>query len=329
MNKIIKAEHLSLHYSPKTDLLQKQKKIVRAVNDINLSIFEGESLGLVGESGCGKSTLGKTLIRFYKPTSGDIYYYPKEKQKDKPVNIAYMSNYKLKNSGIRQKFQMLLQDHSSAMNPRLSIFKIIKEAVRANPKPSELSMQEEVLSCLNQVGLNETHIYRYPHEFSGGQRQRICIARTLAMKPEFIVLDEPTSALDVSVQAQILLLLNDIRIKNRITFLFITHNLLVLKYVCTRVAVMYLGKIVEIMDVKSLFNNAKHPYTKILINCVPDLDTDHKLETPEGEIPNPSDLPKGCGFNQRCPHAREKCFEQSPSLNKISDDHWVSCHHLT
>ncbi|KPA19519.1 peptide ABC transporter ATP-binding protein [Candidatus Magnetomorum sp. HK-1] len=326
MRTILQAQNLSLHYSQLSPLLKKQKNIIRAVNDVSLSIFEGESLGLVGESGCGKSTLGKTLIRFYQPVHGNIYYYQKEKPQANPINIAYMSSGNLKRSGIRQKFQMLLQDHSSAMNPRLTIFKIIAEAIRSRPKRSGLSRREEVLSCLDKVGLNETHLYRYPHEFSGGQRQRICIARTLAMEPEFIVLDEPTSALDVSVQAQILLLLNEIRQKNGITFLFITHNLLVLKYVCTRVAVMYLGKIVEIIDVQNLFTHAKHPYTKILINCVPDIGTTKELQTPKGEIPKPSNLPPGCGFHKRCPHTQEECYQTDPPLKQVSNDHWVSCH---
>ncbi len=302
--------------------------MIRAVNDINLTIFKGESLGLVGESGCGKSTLGKALIRFYQPTHGHIFYYPPEHQGSDPIDISTLSSRHLKKKGIRHRLQMLLQDHSSAMNPRMTVMKIIAEAIHARPQKPKGGFHDEILSCLNQVGLNETHLKRFPHELSGGQRQRICIARTLAIQPEFIVLDEPSSALDVSVQAQILLLLNEIRQNLGITYLFITHNLLVLKLVCTRVVVMYLGKIVEILDVQDLFTHAKHPYTLTLLHCVPDLDRKDSIDPPKGEIPNASNLPSGCGFHQRCPYAAKACDQYDPTLKQISSNHWVSCHNI-
>jgi oligopeptide/dipeptide ABC transporter ATP-binding protein len=323
MNTFIKTRNLSLHYPQHSPLLRRKTNVVRAVNDINLSIIQGESLGLVGESGCGKSTLGKTLIRFYTPTKGNIFYHPKQ---DKKIDIASMTQRELKKAGIRQRFQMLLQDHSTAMNPRMSIKKILTEGIQSRNYKSEKSINEEILSCLNQVGLNESHLQRFPHEFSGGQRQRICIARALSIQPEFIVLDEPTSALDVSVQAQILLLLNDIRKKLGITYLFITHNLLILKYVCSRVVVMYLGRIVEILDVNQLFTDASHPYTLTLLKSVPDLGQEQLSAPPKGEIPNPSSLSKGCGFYQRCSHAVSECSQVYPPLKKISSNHWISCH---
>jgi len=322
---IIKIKQLSLHYPQYTSLLRRPKEGVRAVNDINLTIFRGESLGLVGESGCGKSTLGKTLIRFYKPTSGNILYYPEQQ---KPIDITHMTPNQLKKATVRQKFQMLLQDHSTAMNPRMTIKNIILEGICSQFSKPKMKMKDEILSCLMQVGLNETHLNRFPHEFSGGQRQRICIARVLSVKPDFIVLDEPSSALDVSVQAQILLLLNEIREKTKITYLFITHNLLILKYVCTRVVVMYLGKIVEIIDVNRLFNESQHPYTLTLINSVPDLDSQNIITPPKGEVAYPSGNPTGCVFYRRCRSATQKCHQSNPSLQEISANHWVSCHQL-
>jgi len=322
MKPLIQTQNLSLHYPQFTPFLRRTISEVRAVNNININIMKGESLGLVGESGCGKSTLGKTLIRFNQPTSGSIVYY----DENTPINIETMSDNFLKKKGIRQKFQMLLQDHASAMNPRMTIKRIIGEAVRACRQKPQHKMHDIVLKCLQQVGLNETHLNRYPHEFSGGQRQRICIARTLAMQPEFIVLDEPTSALDVSVQAQILLLLNEIRKKLALTYVFITHNLLILKYVCNRVAIMYLGSIVEILNVDDLFKQARHPYTKSLLNCVPDIDQTEHFTPPTGEIPGISERTNGCGFYNRCANACETCANNFPALKQVSEQHWVACH---
>ncbi|ETR71987.1 MAG: peptide/nickel transport system ATP-binding protein [Candidatus Magnetoglobus multicellularis str. Araruama] len=322
MNTLIQTQNLSLHYSQLSPLLRRPIHTVHAVNNIGLTITKGESLGLVGESGCGKSSLGKTLIRYSQPTSGHIYY----SHNNTPVDIASIPIRQLKKAGIRHKLQMLLQDHASAMNPRMSIKQIIGEAITARPEKPKDNRQHIILKCLQQVGLNETHLNRYPHEFSGGQRQRICIARTLAMQPEFIVLDEPTSALDVSVQAQILILLNDIRKQLGLTYVFITHNLLILKYVCTRVAVMYLGSIVEIIDVFDLFAHARHPYTKSLLNCVPDIDKDDSLAPIAGEIPDVSKKQMGCGFCTRCPHATQECASIPPELKQISKNHWISCH---
>jgi len=318
MNIIIQTQNLSIHYPQYSPLLRRPMSYVQAVNNIDVTIMKGESLGLVGESGCGKSSLGKTLIRFYQPSTGEILYY----QNETPINIADKSFRYLKKSGIRHKLQMLLQDHSSAMNPRMTISQIIGEAIKARKN----NQQDNILNCLQQVGLNESHLNRYPHEFSGGQRQRICIARTLAIQPEFIVLDEPTSALDVSVQAQILILLNEIRKQLGLTYVFITHNLLILKYVCTRVAVMYLGKIVEIVSVADLFVNAKHPYTLSLLDCIPDIDKANGFKAIKGEISSLSRPQDGCQFLGRCSRASQECKTDMPSLKQISDQHWVACH---
>jgi oligopeptide/dipeptide ABC transporter ATP-binding protein len=322
MNTLIQTQQLSLYYRQLSPLLRRPINTIQAVNNIGLTITKGESLGLVGESGCGKSSLGKTLIRFYQPTNGKILYY----HKTNPVNIATMSHRHLKKSGFRNKLQMLLQDHASAMNPRMTIRQIINEAIKARHNKTHDDREGLILNCLQQVGLNESHLNRYPHEFSGGQRQRICIARTLAIKPEFIVLDEPTSALDVSVQAQILNLLNEIRQNFGLTYVFITHNLLILKYVCTRVAVMYLGSIVEIINVRDLFVNARHPYTLSLLDCIPDIDKTDGFKPIKGEVSKPCRSQTGCQFFGRCPQAIQDCKTGIPTLKQISDGHWVSCH---
>jgi len=322
MNTLIQTKNLSLCYPQLSPLLRRPVNTILAVNNIGLTITKGESLGLVGESGCGKSSLGKTLIRFNKPTSGKILYY----HNTTPFNIADMSLRHLKKSGIRHKLQMLLQDHASAMNPRMTIKQIIGEAIKARLQKHQDDREKIILHCLQQVGLNESHLNRYPHEFSGGQRQRICIARTLAIQPEFIVLDEPTSALDVSVQAQILILLNEIRQKLGLTYVFITHNLLILKYVCTRVAVMYLGAIVEIINVQDLFINARHPYTLSLLDCIPDIDKTDGFKPIIGEVSSLSKPQAGCQFFGRCSRSSEACKTDVPTLKQISDGHWVSCH---
>jgi oligopeptide/dipeptide ABC transporter ATP-binding protein len=322
MKTLIQTQNLSLYYPQLSPLLRRPISNIQALNNIGLTIIKGESLGLVGESGCGKSSLGKTLIRFNKPTSGHILYY----QNATPVDISDMSHRQIKKSGIRYKLQMLLQDHASAMNPRMTIKKILGEAIKVRGTKHHDNRDHVILNCLKQVGLNESHLSRYPHEFSGGQRQRICIARTLAIQPEFIVLDEPTSALDVSVQAQILILLNEIRQNLGLTYVFITHNLLILKYVCTRVAVMYLGSIVEIIDVKNLFANAKHPYTLSLLDCIPDIDKTYAFKPIRGEVSTLSESHIGCQFYGRCSRSFQKCKTNAPILKQVSDGHWVACH---
>jgi len=321
MKTLIQTQNLSLSYPQLSPLLRRPINTIQAVNNIGLTIIKGESLGLVGESGCGKSSLGKTLIRFNKPTSGKIVYHHNSTQ----IDIADMSLRQIKKSGIRQKLQMLLQDHASAMNPRMTIKQIIGEAINVRVNKPQENRDTIILNCLQQVGLNESHLSRYPHEFSGGQRQRICIARALAIQPEFIVLDEPTSALDVSVQAQILILLNDIRRNLGLTYIFITHNLLILKYVCTRVAVMYLGEIVEIIDIKNLFVNAKHPYTLSLLNCIPDIDKTDGFTPIQGELSKQTRSHTGCQFLGRCSRSFQQCKTDVPTLTQIADGHWVSC----
>jgi len=322
MKTLIQTQNLSLYYPQFSPLLRRPINRIQAVNNVCLTITQGESLGLVGESGCGKSSLGKTLIRFYQPGSGKILYY----QNNVPIDIAELPLYQLKKSGIRQRFQMLLQDYASAMNPRMTIKQIIREAIKARIKKNRDDGESIIFNCLQQVGLNESHLNRYPHEFSGGQRQRICIARTLAIEPEFIVLDEPTSALDVSVQAQILILLNEIRQKLGLTYVFITHNLLILKYVCTRVAVMYLGDIVEIIDVQDLFVKARHPYTLSLLDCIPDIDKTEGFKPIKGEVSKIFQPKTGCQFSGRCSISSKECTKDVPALKQISEGHWVSCH---
>ncbi len=325
MEKILELKNLKKHYPVLGGILRREVNSVKALDGIDLSIHRGECLGLVGESGCGKTTTGKAIIRLHDPTSGEILYYPEGAD---PADIARMKKGDMKRKGIRKRLQMVFQDPTTSMNPRMLIKNIIAEPLRESGELKSRELEERVIKLLELVGLGRTHLYRYPHEFSGGQRQRIAVARAIATNPEFIILDEPTSALDVSVQAQILNLLSDLQKKLGLTYLFITHHLLVVRYISTRLAVMYLGKIVEISDTEGLFSRPTHPYTNALLSGIPAPDTLEKkarIVLP-GDVPSPMDPPSGCRFHTRCPFVVDRCRNEEPMLMKIEPGHLAACH---
>ncbi|MDM7274649.1 MAG: ABC transporter ATP-binding protein [Thermoprotei archaeon] len=291
---------------------------VKAVDGVSFSIPKSKTLGLVGESGSGKTTVGRLILRLIEPTGGSIYFDGRD--------ILKLSGRGLK--AFRRRAQIVFQDPYMSLNPRMTVFDIVYEPLRVHGIKVE-NPQEYVLKLLYQVGLNETHLFRYPHEFSGGQRQRIAIARALALNPEFMVLDEPTSMLDVSVQAQILNLLKEIQAKYNLTFLFISHDLGVVRYMSDYMAVMYLGKIVEIGPSDKVFENPAHPYTKALLSAIPIPDPEvartRSRLTIKGEPPSPLNPPRGCRFHPRCPFYMEKCGLEEPPLIEVEKGHWSAC----
>ena len=296
-----------------------KKQVVKAVDDVSFKIYRGETLGLVGESGCGKTTLGRTLLRLYEPTKGEIHY------KKEDITSKKMLPY-------RQKMQMIFQDPAGSLNPRMTVGEIVGEPLEIHKlcknKKEYIHRTRELLEL---VGLNSEHANRYPHEFSGGQQQRIGIARALAVEPEFIVCDEPISALDVSIQSQIVNMLEDMQKDLNLTYLFIAHDLSIVRHISHRIGVMYLGKLVEIGESYDLYSNPKHPYTKTLLSAVPIPDPiksrERKLYALEGEIPSPMNPPSGCRFHTRCPIATDICKEEIPTLQSCGNDHEVACHH--
>ena len=294
---------------------------LKAVDDVSFAIKKGETLGLVGESGCGKTTVGRTLLNLYKPTGGEIIFEGKKIADKKSIH------------DMRKKAQMVFQDPYSSLDPRMTIGDIIGEPLDVHKLySSRPERQDKIKRLMDIVGLSSEHATRYAHEFSGGQRQRIGIARALAVDPSFIVCDEPVSALDVSIQAQIINMFEDLQKKLHLTYLFIAHDLLVVKHISNRIAVMYLGKIVEVAPANELYNKPLHPYTISLLSAVPIPDPDyaktHKRITLEGDVPSPLRMPSGCPFRTRCPRATKECTENAPSLKEISSNHFVSCLHI-
>lgn len=295
---------------------------VRAVDGVSFSLFEGECLGLVGESGSGKTTVGRTLLRAYKPTDGEIRFHHDGEE----VDIARASEDQLKT--LRRHMQMIFQDPYASLNPRMTVFDIIGEPLIIHGVKNRTERETRVRELMQQVGLNPQHLLRYPHAFSGGQRQRIGVARALSLNPRLIVADEPVSALDVSVQAQILNLLQKLRRDLGLTYLFIAHDLSVVRHIADRVAVMYVGKIVEMAPVDRLYAQPAHPYTEALLAAAPPPDPARR-EAPlllPGEIADPSAPPPGCPFHPRCRHAQETCRSEVPALREIAPGHQVSCH---
>ncbi|MCH8834338.1 MAG: ABC transporter ATP-binding protein [Proteobacteria bacterium] len=301
-------------------LIQRAVAHVKAVDGVSFDIRRGETLGLVGESGCGKTTTGRCILRLERPTAGEIYF--------DGVNVANLGKREL--VALRQKIQVIFQDPYSSLNPRMKIGDIIGEPMNVHKiEPDRKARDERVRELLNLCGLDPRFADRYPHEMSGGQRQRVGIARALAMKAEFIICDEPVSALDVSIQAQVINLLEDLREEFHLTYLFIAHDLSVVRHLCHRVAVMYLGKIVELADCDELYDNPLHPYTQLLLSAVPipDPEVEAKREhrIVKGEVPSPINPPSGCVFHPRCPMAVDGCSKNVPEFREVKPGHWVAC----
>ncbi len=316
MEALLKVENLK-KYFPVSTSWWKKSQTLKAVDGVSLEVFPGETLGLVGESGCGKSTLGRTLIRLYEPTEGKIKFQGKD--------FLSLQGKKLREA--RRQFQMIFQDPFSSLDPKMTVGQLIGQPFVIHKVLSGKALEDQVKKLLISVGLKASHINRYPHEFSGGQRQRICIARAMALNPQLILADEPVSALDVSIQAQILNLLKELQEQRNLTLIFISHDLSVIEHMCDRIAVMYLGKIVELADREELFRNPQHPYTKALIASIPRVGQGprkiHRGLT--GEVPSPLNPPTGCSFHPRCPQATEQCQQRIPQLRSFSPQHQVAC----
>ncbi|MEK7707013.1 MAG: dipeptide ABC transporter ATP-binding protein [Verrucomicrobiota bacterium] len=317
---LLEVQNLKVHFPVKHGVFSRVRAHVKAVDDVSFSIAPGETLGLVGESGCGKTTLGRAIVRLVEPTAGSVLFEGED--------LARMSGAALRTR--RRKLQIIFQDPYGSLNPRMTVEDIIGEALDihglADGKPARRARVAELLKA---VGLDAAHAQRYPHEFSGGQRQRIGIARALAVEPKLIVCDEPVSALDVSVQAQIINLLQDLQQQHGIAYLFIAHDLAVVEHISHRVMVMYLGKIVELAEAKEVIRAPKHPYTQALISAVPEVDPDTKRKriVLPGDVPSPIHPPSGCRFHPRCPVAEKpRCETEVPELREIASKHWASCH---
>ena len=315
---LLRVKNLKKYFPIRGGLFSREVARVHAVDDVSFDIYPGETLGLVGESGCGKSTTGRAILRLIEPTAGEVTFDGK--------NVTTLDKRALR--GLRKEMQIIFQDPYASLNPRMTVGSIVGEALVIHKlAATKREREERVVKILETVGLSADHLRRYPHEFSGGQRQRIGIARSLAVNPKFIVADEPVSALDVSIQAQIINLLEDLQKQFGLTYLFIAHDLSVVEHISTRVAVMYLGKIVELAPAKELYTNPKHPYTEALLSAVPipDPTVKRKRILLEGDVPSPIKPPSGCRFHTRCPIRVPACSEHEQVLKEISPGHWVAC----
>ncbi|MEG1256504.1 dipeptide ABC transporter ATP-binding protein [Clostridium sp.] len=317
---LVEIKNLCKYFHTKKSIFNKNKGVLKAVDGVSLSIKKGETLGLVGESGCGKTTLGRTLLKLYNPTAGEIIYNEDKLEK---LSSKQMLPY-------RKKMQMIFQDPYASLNPRLTVGDIIGEPLDIYKLCKGKEREEKIKYFLDKVGLDPNHINRYPHEFSGGQRQRIGIARSLAVNPEFIVCDEPISALDVSIQAQIINMIEDLQNDFGLTYLFIAHDLSMVKHISNRVGIMYLGKLVEIAESNEVYSRPIHPYTNALLSAIPIPNPDEAKKRQriilEGDIPSPIDPPPGCRFKSRCKYAQKICGEEEPILKEVSPGHSVACH---
>jgi peptide/nickel transport system ATP-binding protein len=320
--KLLEVKDLKMYFPIQQGFFRKVVGYVQAVDGISFYIYEGETLGLVGESGCGKTTAGRCILRAYEPTEGQVFF----RRNGEMVDLLQLPGKEMKE--LRRQMQIIFQDPFSSLNPRMTVMDIISEPLVVNGVAKGKELKSQVRHLLEAVGLRAQHMNRYPYAFSGGQRQRIGIARALALRPKLIVCDEPVSALDVSIQAQTLNLLEDLQEDFGLTYLFIAHDLSVVEHISDRVAVMYLGNLVELAASDELYENPRHPYTEALLSSVPHIDPDIKTRRIilEGDVPSPVDPPSGCKFHPRCRYAKEICAQKNPEWREISPDHWVACH---
>jgi len=320
--KILEVKNLKKYFPIRKGLLQRTVGNVRAVDDISFTIQENEVLGLVGESGCGKTTVGRTILRLYEPTDGEIWFHAEDGRR---VDIANIELKAMK--PLRQEMRMIFQDPFSSLNPRLTVKDIISEPLIIHKIAKGREAEDRVSELMLSVGLDPVYMRRYPHEFSGGQRQRIGLARTLSLSPRLIIADEPVSALDVSVQAQVLNLLQELQERLGLTLLFVAHDLSVVEHVSDRIAVMYVGKLVEVAETRTLLRNPLHPYAEALISAVPPADPAMRVDRiiMQGDVPSPANPPPGCVFHPRCQYAKDVCSQEVPQLKEIQTGHWASC----
>ncbi len=315
---LLKVEGLKKYFPAKKTLTGRPLTYVKAVDGLDFTIHRGETFGIVGESGCGKSTAARTLLRLVPPTGGKVTFDGKEVLS---LNKAQMKE-------MRTQMQIIFQDPYSSLNPKMNVLRLIGCGMKEHHMGTSAEIRSQVEELLESCGLSRRYVTRYPHEFSGGQRQRIGIARALALKPQFVVCDEPVSALDVSVQAQVINLLMDLQEKKKLTYLFISHDLSVVKHISNRIGVIYLGQFMEVADTQTLFDNPLHPYTQSLLSAIPIPDPTVKMNRVllEGDIPSPSNAPSGCKFRTRCPRACDQCAEEVPALREVETGHQVACH---
>jgi len=314
---LLEVQKVKKEFVTSKSLTGKPLKIVHAVDSVDLTIYEGETIGVVGESGCGKSTLGRCILQLIRPTAGNVLYRE---------DITKLNKEQMRQ--MRRKMQLIFQDPYASLNPRMTVLELIMAPLEAFGIGTMEERVKRVKEIMELVGMPENMMNRYPHEFSGGQRQRIVIARALVLNPEFVVCDEPVSALDVSVRAQVLNLIQELKKKKHLTYMFISHDLSVVKYISDRIAVMYLGRIVEIAEKNELYNNPQHPYTKALLSAIPIPDVDNKMkrEILTGDVPSPLNPPSGCYFHTRCKYATERCKTECPALHDVGNGHMVACH---
>ena len=322
---LLEVDRLQVHFPLASGLLRRARHTVKAVDGVSFSIYKGETLGLVGESGCGKTTTGRSIVRAINPTGGAINYIRKNGQS---VDLGAIHPRKLK--PYREEIRMVFQDPFSSLNPRMTVMQTVGEPLKAFKIGSRKEQERRIADMLARVGLRPEYMRRYPHAFSGGERQRISIARALILDPRLVVLDEAVSALDVSVRAQILNLLNDLQQEFDLTYLFISHDLSVIEHICDRVAVMYVGKIIELAPTDDLFAHPQHPYTEVLLSAVPVPDprlrNRRKRIKPQGEVADPINPPSGCYFHPRCRYAQDRCKVEEPPLREITPGHFAACH---
>ena len=317
---LVQVRNLKKYFPVSRQLFSTQRRYIKAVDDVSFDVFEGETLGLVGETGCGKTTVARTILQLYRPTSGQVLF--------DGVDLASLQENDLRK--MRSRMQMIFQDPYASLNPRMTVGAIIAAPLDVHTKLDQKEKRERVQELLKLVGLNPDFVNRYPHEFSGGQRQRIGIARALALNPDLVICDEPISSLDVSIQAQVVNLLEELQNRLGLTYIFVAHDLSMVRHISDRMVVMYLGKVMELADRNEIYLHPSHPYTRALMSAVPIPDPDkarnRKRIILKGDIPSPLNPPQGCNFNTRCPIAVERCFKEDPDYREIKPEHWVACH---